>query len=123
MPQISMPSVSRAQVEAGIEAVANYAQKAEAVLAQYPKTVAATKMAAKVVPVVLAGGYLAKKGFNKFCDYQAQRFDKQFAELNRHLNEFQAQHGDNSLITLEMVSTPEDKSEVIAPLHGLEFYR
>ena len=123
IPQISMPSVSRAQVEAGIEAVANYAQKTEAVLAQYPKTVAATKMAAKVVPVVLAGGYLAKKGFNKFCDYQAQRFDKQFAELNRHLNEFQAQHGDNSLITLEMVSTPEDKSEVIAPLHGLEFYR
>ena len=66
MPQISMPSVSRAQVEAGIEAVANYAQKAEAVLAQYPKTVAATKMAAKVVPVVLAGGYLAKKAVNKY---------------------------------------------------------
>ncbi len=66
MPKISMPSVSRAQMEAGFEAVGKYAQKAEIVLAQYPKTVAATKMAAKVVPVVLAGGYLAKKAVNKY---------------------------------------------------------
>jgi methyl-accepting chemotaxis protein len=66
MPKISMPSVSRAQMEAGFEAVGKYAQKAEAVLANYPKTVAATKMAAKVVPVVLAGGYLAKKAVNAY---------------------------------------------------------
>lgn len=64
MPQVSMPT--RAQVEAGIETFAEYLQKAEGVMAQYPKTVAATKIAAKVVPVVLAGGYLAKKAVNKY---------------------------------------------------------
>lgn len=64
MPQVSMPS--RAQVEAGIETFAHYLQKAEGVMAHYPKTVAATKMAAKVVPVAVIGGYLAKKAVNKY---------------------------------------------------------
>lgn len=64
MPQVSMPT--RAQVEAGIESLAGYIQKAEGVMAQYPKTVAATKVAAKVVPVAVIGGYLAKKAFNKY---------------------------------------------------------
>lgn len=100
MPAISMPSMpkiampSRAQVEAGIEVAAHYAQKAEKLMAEYPKTVAATKIAAVAVPVTIAGGYLVKKAVNNLAEYQAQ----QFAALNAHLNAFQQKYGDNSPI-------------------------
>lgn len=86
MPQVSMPS--RAQVEAGFETFAEYLQKAEGVMAQYPKTVAATKMAAKVVPVVLVGGYLAKKAVNKYNDFQTgyENFEESLRRANRTLD-------------------------------------
>ena len=69
MPKISMPSVSREQVEAGIEMFANGMQKAETVIAQYPKTVAAVSMAAKAAPFALVGGYLAKNIWNETSEF------------------------------------------------------
>lgn len=68
LPTVSMPSISREHVEAGIEAVGNYAQKAEILMGQYPKTT----MVAQYIPLIAAMAYVGVKSYGQSAYAQSK---------------------------------------------------